>query len=92
MKGVHRRESGRRAQERGPLPQEHAEAFAGQGPGASEPGSRFRESGKSTRRGQATLQRAPLRMKAVGFGLLPVQVPLKPGAGLTLAPGATAPL
>ena len=38
------------------------------------------------------LQVLPLTAKLVGTGLLLVQVPLKPGAGLTAALGATAPL
>ncbi len=37
-----------------------------------------------------TLQEAPLSVKAVGFVLLPFQLPLKPG--LTVAPGASVPL
>ena len=40
--------------------------------------------------GQAMVQAAPLRVKAVGFGLLPVCVPLKPK--LVDAPGASVPL
>ncbi len=58
------------------------------------PGSSRRTERTRLRRSsaQATLQLAPFTLKAVGFAFALVQVPLKPGEGVTLAPAATLPL
>ena len=41
---------------------------------------------------QATVQAEPLRVKAVGGELVPLQAPLKPGSELSVAPAGIEPL